>query len=49
MDFFRKNNLKKCNLVPTSQTWLNMQTAFDLWRLKKKRKELIAVLHPAAA
>jgi addiction module HigA family antidote len=33
----------------TAQTWLNMQTAFDLWRLKKKRKELSAVLHPAAA
>lgn len=33
----------------TAQTWLNMQTAFDLWRLKKKRKELSAVLHPSAA
>lgn len=32
----------------TAQSWLNMQTAFDLWCLKKKRKELIAVLHTEA-
>jgi len=24
----------------TAQTWLNMQTAFDLWSMNKKRKEL---------
>jgi addiction module HigA family antidote len=33
----------------TAQTWLNMQTAFDLWRMNKKRKELKASLHPVAA
>ncbi|MEW6740920.1 MAG: HigA family addiction module antitoxin [Nitrospirota bacterium] len=33
----------------TAQTWLNMQTAFDLWRINKKRKELKASLHPVAA
>jgi addiction module HigA family antidote len=33
----------------TAQTWLNMQTAFDLWRINKRRKELSASLHPVAA
>ncbi len=33
----------------TAQTWLNMQTAFDLWHIKEKRKELSAALHPVAA
>ncbi len=33
----------------TAQTWLNMQMAFDLWRINKKRKELKATLHPVAA
>lgn len=33
----------------TAQTWLNMQTAFDLWSMNKKRKELKASLHPVAA
>lgn len=32
----------------TAQTWLNMQTTYDLWRLKDKRKELKAALQRAA-
>lgn len=33
----------------TAQTWLNMQTAFDLWSLSEKRSQLSAALHPVAA
>jgi len=33
----------------TAQTWLNMQTAYDLWRAEKLRKSLRASLHPVAA
>lgn len=32
----------------TAQTWLNMQTTYDLWRLKDKRKALKAALRRAA-
>ncbi len=32
----------------TAQTWLNMQTTYDLWRLKDKRKALKASLKRAA-
>mgnify|MGYP001565406573 CR=1 FL=1 len=32
----------------TAQTWLNMQTSYDLWRLKDKRKALKAALRRAA-
>ncbi len=32
----------------TAQTWLNMQTAHDLWRLQDKRKALKATLRRAA-
>jgi len=31
-----------------AQTWLNMQTAHDLWRLKDRRKELKSALRRAA-
>lgn len=33
----------------TAQTWLNMQSAFDLWNISKKRRRLSEALHPAAA
>jgi len=32
----------------TAQTWLNMQTTYDLWLLKDKRKALKAALRKAA-
>jgi len=32
----------------TAQTWLNMQTTYDLWQLKDKRKALKAALRRAA-
>lgn len=32
----------------TAQTWLNMQTSYDLWQLKDKRKTLKAILRRAA-
>ena len=32
----------------TAQTWLNMQTTYDLWQLKDKRKTLKAALRRAA-
>ncbi len=32
----------------TAQTWLNMQTTYDLWQLKDKRKALKAALRKAA-
>ena len=32
----------------TAQTWLTMQTTYDLWRLKDKRKTLKAALRRAA-
>jgi len=32
----------------TAQTWLNMQTSYDLWLLKDKRKALKAALRRAA-
>jgi antitoxin HigA-1 len=32
----------------TAQTWLNLQTTYDLWRLKNKRKALKATLRRAA-
>lgn len=33
----------------TAQTWMNMQTAHDLWRAEKLRKSLKAALHRVAA
>jgi len=33
----------------TAQTWLNMQTAYDLWHMAKLRKSLKASLHPVSA
>ena len=33
----------------TAKTWLNMQSAYDLWHMAKLRKSLKASLHPVAA
>lgn len=32
----------------SAQAWLNMQAAFDLWRMEDRRKSLRKTLHKAA-
>ena len=36
-------------LNTTPESWLNMQTAYDLWQAKKKPRPKIRPVHPARA